>query len=210
MTIGWWNDNNAHISSGGNLSLGAGGVSDDSGHATYPYAKNDVTLWVPGYLLTSDTQPALTYITGDIPVRTLAASGTHKVSIHMPGQFNRSYAAAAGVISNPHGILIKTLALFYRVNTTTITSFTTMAINYMTAAAATGLPTVTAMTTTLAGNTLTAAANVYAAVATVTTPIWTPTGTADNGIWAVATIVTPGSSTVDLLGASWRVAYAMY
>lgn len=205
---GLFADNNAWVSSGGNLSLGNSGRDDAAAHATYTYAKNDVDIMVPANIITSDTLPALTYATGDIPDRALAQSLTHKVTIPLPGQFNRSFSATAGVTANPHGLLIKTLTLYYRVNTTTITSFTTMAINSTPLAAGAGLPTVTAMTSTLAGNTLTAAANVYAAVATVTTPAWIPT----TGllIWAVATIVTPGSSTVDILGASWGVAYAMY
>ena len=141
-------------------------------------------------------------------MRTLAASTTHKVTILFPQLFNRSFVSSVNVQSNPHGVLIKNLALFYRVNTTTITSFTTLALNYMTMAAGTGLPTVSTLTSSLAGNTLTAAANVYAAVKTVTTPIWIPVN--DTAIWAVATIVIPGSSTVDLLGASWRAALAVY
>lgn len=203
-----FNDGSAWLNATGNLTLGNSGVDDAAAHPTYGYAKNDVTLVVPASMLISDTLPALTYATGDIPNRVLAASTTHKVTIPLPQLFNRSFVASAGVTSNPHGILVKNQALFYRVNTTTITSFTTMAINYMALAAGTGLPTVTAMTTTLAGNTLTAAANVYAAVATVTTPAFIPTN--DTLIWAVATIVIPGSSTVDLLGASWRVAAAWY
>jgi hypothetical protein len=158
--------------------------------------------------IVSDTMPALTYGTGDIPFRTLAASTTHKVTIPLPQLLNRSFISSNGQVANPHGILIKNLAVFYRVNTTTITSFTTLALNYMTMAAGTGLPTVATLTSTLAGNTLTAAANVYAAVKTVTTPIWIPTD--DNIIWGLATIVVPGSSTVDILGASWRVALAVY
>lgn len=207
------NDQHARINKVGNLTLGVNGEDDGAAHATYGYAKNDVTYVVPGFLLVSDTQPALTYLTGDIPNRTLAASTTHKVAIPLTQHFNRSFTGVpttntVGFTSAPHGILVKSLALFYRVNTTTITSFATMAINTAPLAAGSGLPTVTATTTTLAGNTLTAAANTYAAVATVTTPAWAAVD--DNMIWAVATIVTPGSSTVDLLGASWRCAYAMY
>lgn len=207
-----FNDNNAEVSKEGNLSLGFAGRDDEAQHATYGYVKNDVTLMVSGLELTSDTQPAMTYITGDLPVRTLAASGTHKVTIPLPGWFVRTTTLPAsnpaGVAAAPHGIIVKSLALFYRVNTTALTSFATMAINTSPVAAAAALPTVTELTSTLAGNTLTAAANVYAAVATVTTPAFF--NTADTFIWAVATIVTPGSSTCDLIGASWRVGYAMY
>lgn len=208
MTMGWWNDNNAAINSGGNLSLGGGGYDDASAHATYGYAKNDVTYTVPASIITGDTLPALTYATGDIPIRALAASTTHKVTIPFPEWFNRTFTAAVGQTANPHGILIKSLTLFYRVNTTNITSFATMPINTTPLAAAAALPTVTALTTTLAGNTLTQAANVYAAVSTVTTPAFI--NTANTLVWGLATIVIPGSSTVDLLGASWSCAYAMY
>lgn len=210
-----FNDANCRIDENGDITTGLGGLSDGAANATYKYAKNDVTFTVPGFLLSSDTQPAMTYITGDIAQRTLAASTTHKVAIPFTAHFNRSTQnptsgfgplGASGTAAK--GILIKNLALFYRVNTTTITSFTTMAINYMTMAAGAALPTVTALTTTLAGNTLTAAANVYAGVSTVTTPIWLPTD--DLNVWAVATIVVPGSSTVDLLGASWRCALAIF
>lgn len=207
-----FNDAAAWLNSGGNLSLGFSG-NDGAGNTTYPYAKDDVYYTVPGFLLTSDTQPAMTYLTGDIPNRTLAASTTHKVAIPLTGYFGRTTVTVNTPTGNnpttaPHGIAVKTLALAYRVNTTTITSFATMAINSAALVAASGLPTVTAMTTTFAGNTLTAAANVYLAVATVTTPAIVTT--ADTMVWAVATIVIPGSSTVDLLGASWRVALAMY
>lgn len=206
------NDNAASINKNGNLTLGFGGVDDSAAHATYGYAKNDVTLLVSGHELTSDTQPAMTYLTGDIPIHTLAASTTHKVAIPLPHWFIRTTTLPssnpAGATVSPHGILVKSLALFYRVNTTTLTSFSTMAINTTPLAAAGALPTVTELTSTLSGNTLTAGASVYAAVATVTTPAFF--NTADTLIWAVATIVIPGSSTCDLLGASWRVAYAMY
>ena len=206
-----FNDNQANVSKEGNLSLGFAGHDDEAGHATYGYAKDDVSLPVPGFLCISDTLPALTYLTGDIPNRTLAASTTHKLAIPFPQAFVRTTTLPAsnpaGVAAAPHGVLVKSLALFYRVNTTTITSFTTMAINSAPLAAAAALPTVTEMTSTLAGNTLTAAANVYAAVSTVTTPAFLTT--ADTLIWGVATIVIPGSSTVDILGASWRVAWAM-
>lgn len=208
-----FNDNQANVNSSGNLTLGAAGVDDASGNATYGYAKNDVTLPVQGWNLISNQATILvTYLTGDIPTRVLDASKTHKVAIPLPQEFERTFnlpsSNPAGAAAAPHGVMVKSLALFYRVNTTTLTSFDTMAINSMPMAASAALTTVTAMTTTLAGNTLTAAANVYAAVSTVTTPAFV--NTADTLIWAVATIVVPGSSTVDLIGASWRVAYALY
>lgn len=207
-----FNGNAAYVNKSGNLTLGFTGVDDGAGHSTYGYAKNDVTMLVPGFMCVSDTLPAMTYLTGDIPNRTLAASTTHKLAIPFPQWLIRTTTLPSvntqGASATPHGILVKSLALFYRVNTTTITSFTTMAINTAPLAAAAALPTVTELTSTLAGNTLTAAANVYAAVATVTTPAFF--STADTLIWAVATIVTPGSSTVDILGASWRTALAIY
>lgn len=208
-----FNDGSANMSSGGNLSLGFSGAADGAQNTTYPYAKNDVTLAVPGFLCVSDTQPAMTYLTGDIPNRTLAASTTHKLAIPCPTWLIRSTSvvgptAGAAAATAGHGILVKSLALAYRVNTTTLTSIATMAINSAPLVAAAALPTVTAMTTTLAGNTLTAAANVYLAVSTVTTPAWLTVD--DTMIWAVATIVVPGSSTCDILGASWRIALALY
>ncbi len=203
-----FNDNNAHISALGNLSLGGAGQNDGAGHATYGYAKNDVTLPVNAIDLVSGTMPALTYATGDIPIRLLAASTTHKVAVPMPQEFVRSFVAATGRAANPHGILVKNVALFYVVKDVDLTSFATFAVNTAPLAAGAALPTVTALTTTLAGNTLTAAANTYAAVATVTTPAFVTVN--DTLIWAVATIVTPAGSTVQVLGASWRVAYAMY
>lgn len=207
-----FNDGAAWLTGAGNLSLGFP-ANDGAGNTTYPYAKDDVYYVVPGFLLTSDTQPAMTYLTGDIPNRTLAASTTHKVAIPLTQLFGRTTVtvnspSGANPTTAPHGVAVKSLTLAYRVNTTTITSFATMAINSAALVAAAALPTVTAMTTTLAGNTLTAAANVYLAVSTVTTPAIITT--ADTMIWAVATIVIPGSSTVDLLGASWRVAAAWY
>lgn len=207
MPVGF-NNQNAYFNKSGNLSLGNSGKDDAAGHATYGYAKNDVTLTVPANIITSDTLPALTYATGDIPIRALAASTTHKVTVPLPQWFNRSFVGTTGVTANPKGILIKSVALFYRVNTTTLTSFATFAINTTPLAAAAALPTVTALTTTLAGNTLTAAANVYAGVSTVTTPAFINTD--DTLVWGLATIVTPAMSTCDILGASWRVAYAMY
>lgn len=207
-----FNDNAAWINKSGNLTLGMP-VDDSAGHATYGWAKNDVTLLVPATSIVSDTLPALTYATGDIPIRALAASTTHKVTIPLPHWFIRTTTVpsglnSAGVSSTPKGILVKSLALFYRVNTNNLTSFSTMAINTTPLAAGTGLPTVTELASTLAGNTVTQAANVYAAVSSVTTVAFF--NTADTLIWGLATIVTPGSCTCDILGASWRVAYAMY
>src|SRR5678815_3979155 len=124
-----FNDQQARLNKSGNLSLGFRGLDDGAGHATWGYAKNDVTLPVAAPLLVGDTLPALTYITGDIPVRTLAASTTHKVTVPMPQQLVRTVTTLSNPIggaSAPHGVLVKSLALFYRVNTTTITSFTTM------------------------------------------------------------------------------------
>lgn len=208
--MGYWNDNAAFIGAGGNLSLGAD-IDDAAQHGTYGYAKNDVTLTLPGALCISDTLPAMTYLTGDLPVRTLAASTTHKLMIPCPQWLIRTYqgrATAGRNVLAPHGILVKSLALNYRVNTTNITSFATMTISSAPLVAGAGLPTATVMTSTLAGNTLTQAANAYLAVSTVTTPGWL--NVADTMIWAVATIVIPGSSTVDVIGASWRVALALY
>lgn len=205
------NDQHAWINHLGNLSLGSSGLDDAAAHATYGYAKNDVTLPVSGLSTFSDQSSSLAYVTGDIVSRVLAASLTHKVMIPFPQHLIRSYAGVSNaqqISAAPHGMLIKSLALAYRVNTTTITSFNTMAINTAPLAAAAGLPSVTALTSSIAGNTLTAAANTYLAVSTVTTPAFVTVS--DTLIWGLATIVIPGSSTVDILGASWRVALAIY
>lgn len=205
-----FNDTQASMNKSGNLSLGSSGQDDAAGHGTYGYAKNDVTLTVPANLITSDTLPALTYATGDIPIRALAASTTHKVTVPMPQLFNRSFSGVANALANgsaPHGILVKSLAFAYRVNTTTITSITG-AILRAPLVAASALPTVVAPAVTVAGGTLTAAANVYLLTVTVDTPAFVTTN--DMLWWGLVTVVVPGSSTVDILGASWRVAYAMY
>lgn len=157
--------------------------------------------------LIGDTLPALTYLTGDIPSRTLAASATHKVIIPFQGAYQRTFVAATGRTANPHGVMVRSVALAYRVNTTTITSATMALRNYRLVAAA-ALPTVTAPAGAVAGNTLTAAANVYLMTFTPTTPAFLVVG--DTVIDALATIVVPGSSTCDLIGASWRVAAALY
>lgn len=210
---GLLNDAQFNVDKNGMITSGFGGFADGAGNPTYPYAKNDVNLGVLPDDITSDTQPALTYDTGDLLKRTLVASTTHKVAIQLPLQLIRTTATVtpsggANPATAAKGILIKSLALFYRVNTNPLTSFTTFAINSAPLAAAAALPAVTAMTTTLAGNTLTNAANVYAAVATVTTPAWQTTQ--DLVVWAVATIVTPASCTCDIYGASWRIALALF
>lgn len=205
-----FNDNSADLNKGGNLSLGFGGADDGAGsNATYPYAKNDVTIPVPASLLIGDTLPALTYATGEIPKRTLV-NATHKVTIPFPGLIrststvgptNGAPSATAG-----HGFLIKSYTVYYRVNTSDLTSITGVLLTTPLAAGA-GLPTVTTVTTTVSGGTLTQAANVYALLVTVTTPAWV---TVDNTlIWGLATIVVP-TNTCDLLGASWQVAMALY
>lgn len=200
-----FNDNNAWIQGTGNLTLGAAGSDDGQGHATYGYAKNDVTLPVNAAEIVSDTQPVMTYATGDIPKRTLV-NATHKVAIPLPQWFVRTFQNTAQGPSNPHGILVKSLTLYYRVNTSDLTSITGV-INSAPMAAGAALPTVTAMTTSVAGGTLTQAANTYALVITVTTPAFL--SVANTLIWGLATVVVP-TNTCDILGASWQVAYAMY
>lgn len=197
----------ARIHSNGNLSLGGEGQDDAAYDSSHKYAKGDVFTTVNPNDLVSDTLPALTYITGDIPVRALAASTTHKVTIPIQGAMGRTFQAATGYGINPHGFKVQSVALAYRVNTTTITSATMQLDSYPLVAAA-ALPTVTSVTGTVSGNTLTAAANVYLMVFTVTTPAFFTT--ADTMVRALATIVIPGSSTVDLLGASWRLSVALY
>lgn len=205
--MGWWNDSNAYINSNGNLSLGGSGFDDAGYDATHPYAKGDCYVTVEASQLVGDTLPALTYLTGNIPSRTLAASTTHKVMIPLEGQVSRTYASVVGQTANPHGFKVRSMALFYRVNTTNITSITCVLQNYQLIAAA-ALPTVILPAVTLAGGTVTQAANVYALVMTVTTPVFY--NAIDTITNAMATIVIPGSSTVDLMGASWRLSVALY
>lgn len=205
---GLLNDNNLNVNKSGLITSGMGGNSDNSGNLTYPYAHNDVTLPVPASLLIGDTLPALTYATGDIPKRTLV-NATHKVTIPFPGLIRSTtiggVPAGANPITTAHGFLLKSYTLYYRVNTSDLTSITGVLYTTPLVAAA-ALPTVITETTTVAGGTLTAAANVYALVVTVTTPIFK---TVDNTlIWGMATIVVP-TNTCDLLGASWQVAMAL-
>ena len=92
-----FNDQSARLNENGNLSLGWSGLDDGAAHATYGYAKNDVTYSIPGFLLVSDTQPAMTYLTGDIPNRTLAASTTWKTgSRSLCRRTRRPWRTAAG------------------------------------------------------------------------------------------------------------------
>lgn len=207
--MGYFNSRAAFIRGNGNLSLGA--ERDDAAyHATYTYAKNDVTIPVSPAYLVSTTLPAITRTSAGIYHRTLAASTTHNVLVPMPGPYNRSYAGADGAQGGsavPHGVLVKSLAIFYRVNTTTITSFglTVQSVAHATGSA---IYTATDLPGTVSGATLTAAANTYTALITLTTEYWI--NTADMDVNGEAIIVVPGSSTVDLLGASWRVAVALY
>ncbi len=199
-----WNDNNASIKANGNLSLGGGGVDDAAYDATYTYAKRDFELEVPASLLISTTLPALTQSggagDGNPFIRALAASTTHHVQLPIL-DFLRTYT------TTPHGLLIYSASLVYRVNTTTLTS-ATMGLYSMPLAAATTQPTPTTIVGTVAGNTLTAAANLYEMKFTVTTPAWiTTTGTL---VWGDIDIVTPGSSTCDLYGAIIRGSVALY
>lgn len=209
---GLLNDTNLNVDKNGMITTGLGGFADGAGNPTYPYAKNDVSFGVGGWEIISDGAAILlTYLTGDIPTRVCPASRTAKVTIPFPQQIFRSTSiggvpTGANPITAGKGVLVKSLALFYRCNTTDITSIT-MAINYMQMAVAAALPTVVVPTATLAGGTLTAAANVYGLVCTITAPAWI--SLADAALWGVASIVVPGSSTVDLIGASWRCAYAI-
>lgn len=214
-----FNDNAAWLSKSGNLTLGMS-VDDSAGSyavagvPTYSYAKNDVTISISGSLLTTNSsQPALTYVTGDIPTRRIVAGATHKITIPAPWDLYRTTTVpsglnSAGVSSTPKGILIKSLALYYRVQTNNLDS-ATMVINTTPLAAGADLPTVTTLTGTVSGNTLTSAANVYAMVFTVTTPAFI--SVADQMTWGLATIATtPTNGVADLIGASWRVAVALY
>lgn len=206
-----FNDAQASVSSAGNLSLGFAGNDDAAGNATYGYAKNDVTVFVPPSLIISDTLPVLTYdsVATTTPKRT-QVNNTCKWLVPLPLEFIRTTSLPAtnpaGAAAAPHGVLVKSLTFYYRVNTSDLTSIAG-AIYSTPWVAAGALPTVTAMTTTDAGGTLTAAANVYSLVTTVTTPAFITT--ANSHIYAIVTVVVP-TNTADIWGASWSIGYAMY
>lgn len=204
--MGWWNDSKAFIRGNGNLSLGAG-LDDASYNATYPYAKDDVTISVSPVSMVSTTLPAMTRTSAGIYHRTLAASTTHNVIVPIPGAIWRTYQGSTAAGSFPHGVLIKSFAVFYRVNTTTLTSFD-ITLQTVPHASGSAIYTATNVAGAVTGNTLTAAANVYAAVFTPTTAFWN--NTADQDVNAELVVVVPGSSTCDLLGAAWRCAVALY
>lgn len=209
-----FNDANAWLNSNGGLSLGlagrdaANGLPSGAFDATHRYALGDVFIPVSPAEIVSTTLPALTLDgTANVFKRTLAASTTHEVIIPLQGAMMRLLTGDQNLAA-PHGIKVKSLALAYRVNTTTITSFTTMAIRVVDLTAQATAPVNTALTSTLAGNTLTQAANQYLAISTVTTPAFV--NSLDRLIYGHATIVIPGSSTVDIFGGSWRVSVALY
>jgi hypothetical protein len=204
-----FNDEKAGLNEFGGLSLGKGltdypygSMQDGQANATYKYAKNDFELFVPASLFVSDTQPALTFdgTRTTVPLRALAASTTHKVIVPSP-EWHRTYSFV------PHGVMINSYSVFYRVNTTTLTSLTTT-LQQLQIAAASALPAAAAVTGVVSGNTLTAAANVYEMVFTVTTPAFVTT----SGLmqYGLLTAVIPGSSTCDMIGAVWRGAVAWY
>lgn len=205
--MAYWNDNNASIQGNGNLTLGLDGRNDAEYHADYPYAKNDLWIPVAPGQIRSTTDPALTRVAAGQYKKTLVASTTHNVLIPFPpGAFLRSYVGDTNKAS-PHGILLKSLTLYYRVNTADLTSISLEVYQIPQAAgAALAAPAVIASTTT--GGTLTQAANQYAAVAALDAETWINTlGTLVTG---EAIIVTPASSTCDILGAEWGVAAALY
>lgn len=203
-------DNKAFLGATGNLTMGksfsdvpVGNNDDGKGDTTYPYAKNDVEFMVHPAQLIGDTLPALTYdsVATTVAMRTLAASTTHKVIVPFPAHFLRTYSTI------PHGILVNSVSLVYRVNTTTLTS-ATMALETLALAAAASFTAASAPAGAVTGNTLTTAANLYEMKFTPTTPAWvTTTGTMT---YALATIVVPGSSTCDLTGAIWRCSVGFY
>lgn len=203
--MAYWNDRAAFINGKGNLSLGLG-VDDGAAHATYPWLKNDVWIPVNAALLVGTTLPALTRVSAGVFKRSLVASTTHNVLIPLPSP-QRPNISSTQLGNAPHGVLVKSVALFYRVNTADLTSIAITAQTIAHAAAA-AIYTGTDLPGTMSGGTLTQAANIYAAVLTLTTPTFV--NTADMEVNGDATIVTPASSVVDLLGASWRIAYGIY
>ena len=207
---------NLWVDAYGNLTLGTNGNDDAAGHATYFTFKNDVEFTVSPADMVSDTQPALTYdaTRTEIPVRVLAASTTHKLLIPFPQFLLRTFVPTAGwsngvtgTAATSKGILVKSLALRYRADTTTLTS-ATLAVHYKAFATEDPLGAVTTPAGAVTGNTLTADTNVYTMLFTLTTPLLI---TATNSMpWAVATIVTPGSSTASIFEATWSVALGLY
>lgn len=205
---------NFWVDSDGNVTLATNGVPDGAGSATFPSFKNDVEAFVGPESIVSSTQPALTYdaTRTSLPMRTLAASATHKVLIPFPQELLRTYVPAGGVqatktiAATSKGMVVKTLKLYYRVNTGDLTSITAE-IDYKAFAteASLGAPTVPAVT--VSGGTLTAAANIYTLLVTVTTPFLVVT--TGSRVWAMATIVVAGGDTCDVFGANWGIAWGL-
>ncbi len=206
---GQLNDNNVNVNKSGLITTGMGGYSDGSGNPTYPYANNDVTWMVPAALLMGDTLPALTYATGEIPKRT-QVNNTTKWTIPFPGLVRSTtiggVPAGANPITAAHGFLLKGYKVFYRVNTSDLTSITGTLLTAPMAAGA-ALPTVVTEVVTVSGGTLTQAANVYALSVAMTTPAFKTVD--DTLIWGEVTIVVP-TNTCDILGASWQLAMALH
>lgn len=200
-----FNDNKAWIQGTGNLTLGLG-QDDGAGDGTHTYAKADVWIPISAVGITSDTQPALTRVGAGSYKRTLVASTTHNVVIPFDMAMLRTFTGAPSA-SVPHGVKVLSMAVSYRVNGASATSITP-SIQTIPLSAAASLGTATALTSTTAGNTLTNAANVYLSVTTVTTPVFV--NTQDTLLTGEFVVVTPMSCTVDMLGASWRVAVALY
>lgn len=204
-----FNDQAAWINSSGNLTLGLG-INDGAGDSSHGYAKGDVFCPVSAVELVSDTQPALTRIGAGSYKRTLVAGTTHNVAIPFPSQILRTYAASpnsSGANTSPHGMKVRSLALAYRTNTNDLTSIT-LKVYTLSLAAAASVPAASEQASTVTGDVLTQAANQRLAIATVTTPTFV--NTVDNLFIGEAVIVIPAMSTCDLLGAVWRVSFALY
>jgi len=155
--------------------------------------------------MVSTTLPALTRegAAGTAYKRTLAAATTHNVLIPLLGGVLQAYTAVGtGWPFQALGVKVNAFTLAYRVNAVDLTSLDIKVYSVShPVAAAIGTPTV--RTGVLAGNTLTQAANVYNAVLTVTNPVFE--SAAGAMVYAEAVIVTPASSTCDLLAAEWNV-----
>jgi hypothetical protein len=151
------------------------------------------------------TLPALTRegAAGTAYMRRLIAATTHGVVIPLPGAILQAYApVGTGWPYQALGLKVNSLTLLYRVNVADLTSIDVKVYSVQhPVAAAIGVPVV--RTGVFSGGTLVQAANVYNGVLTVTTPVYE---SANNSlIYGELVVVTPASSTCDLLGAVWNV-----
>jgi hypothetical protein len=197
-----FNDANAWLDGGGNLSLGTRGQNDEAGHPDYPYAKNDVSLGVSPLMLVCSTQPQLSFTPDGLPIRTLAAGSSNQLVIPLPQQFQRGLSQA------PHGVLVKGLHVYYRVQGIDLDASPDLHIYQVSLAEGEALPVPAEVSAVTLGAKPDAGEAVADAYAEVMNPEWVP-GTGAQ-VYGTAVIDTTGGATCDLLGASWDVALALY